>query len=321
MFREADICVPDDMSDVTSFSCAWSALRISSRSVLTCPGSFSATAAKRSTEAAICVEFETNCCTAGVSTALMLKKFRLPPQQHRHLLGHEEGALGKHPRLGNLAHGRVHAGKRINPEQAEHAAGFGLFVLAGLRDLRGETQRARRHQAFRQRIPAVPRRNRPAQFRLLLRPQHLPASSPDFRLGVPGIFQQGPGGFAENLGLPMFLQRHPRHRHKNGHVEQIGDGVRAGGDGHRSRWRAQFSFAGFRRESGALVPRRRLSTPMIMRVEYSSANRNSFCCTSTGSAALLVLFARRDGADGLTGNIRGALDEPAACAQGEEQEA
>ena len=73
VFSESDICVPEVISDATSFSCAWSALRISARSVLTCPGNFSAKAAKRSTDVAICVEFETNCCTAGISTAFRLK--------------------------------------------------------------------------------------------------------------------------------------------------------------------------------------------------------------------------------------------------------
>ena len=64
VFNDVDICVPaasvwrtSFTSGVRFFSCDSSALRISSRSVLTCPGSFSATAANRSTDAAICVEF------------------------------------------------------------------------------------------------------------------------------------------------------------------------------------------------------------------------------------------------------------------------
>ena len=39
--------------------------------------------------------------------------------------------------------------------------------------------------------------------------------------------------------------------------------------------------------SSALGPRRSWSTPRIMRVENSSANRSSVCCTSTGSTASL----------------------------------
>ena len=89
---------------------------------------------------------------------------------------------------------------------------------------------------------------RAAQLRLLLRRQHRADEPPDFRLAVPGTFEHGPGGFAENLRLPVFLQRHPHHRDKYGHVEQIGDGVLAGGDGTRSRRRAQFSTSGFPRD-------------------------------------------------------------------------
>ena len=77
----------------------------------------------------------------------------------------------------------------------------------------------------------MPGGNRLAQFPLLFRGQDCASKTPDFRLGVPATFEHGEGGFAEDLWLPMFLQRHPRHGDENGQVQQVRDSVWAGGDG------------------------------------------------------------------------------------------
>ena len=54
---------------------------------------------------------------------------------------------------------------------------------------------------------------------------------------------------------------------------------------------------------------------MTMRVEYSSANRNSCLLHLHRVGGVLVLFARRDGADGLAGNIHGGLHQAATGGQ------
>ena len=58
-----------------------------------------------------------------------------------------------------------------------------------------------------------------------------------------------------------------------------------------------------------------------MRMENSSANRNSVLLHVHRVYGVLVLLARRDGADGLSGHICRGLHEAAARAQGDEQEA
>ena len=107
---------------------------------------------------------------------------------------------------------KVHAGERVNPKQAEHATGLGRVAFVGVRDARSETQRARRQHAFGLRILAMPLFNGFVQLCLLLRRENRAGVSPDFHLRVPATFEHRLGGIAENLGLPMFLQRQARHR-------------------------------------------------------------------------------------------------------------
>ena len=117
----------------------------------------------------------------------------------------------------------------------------------------------------------------------------------------------------------MLLQSHACHRDKNGHVEQVGDGVRAGGDGTGFCGNGSFRLQSFRERERVRAA-----------AEFFDAADHAFRIfirePQQGLLHLhrihdvLSLLARRDGADGSAGSIDCRLHHPAARDQREEQE-
>ena len=248
------------------------------------------------------------------------QQFRLPAQQHRHSPRDEQSAFGEQPRLGDLTHGRVHAREGVHFEQAEHAVSPGRVGLAHLGDLCREPQSACRHHAFRQRILPVPGLDCPVQFSLLIRRENRSRQPPDLQLGAPTAFEHGLAGLTQDLGLPVFLQRHPRHRDEDGHIEQVGHGVRSGGDRGRFGAQRDLPLQHFSRGQHVHVLTDFLHADDHTRREFVGESQQHLLQFDRVNGAL-VLLARHNGADGLAGKISGAFDHAATRSQDQEQEA
>jgi hypothetical protein len=118
----------------------------------------------------------------------------------------------------------------------------------------------------------------------------------------------------------VFLHRRPGHGDEDGHVEQIGDSVRPGCNGTGLGAERDFPLQDFGAVQRIRAALKFINADSHARGEIIREPQQRLLHFHRVHG-VLIFFARRDSADGLTGNIRGALDEPAACAEGEEQEA
>ena len=112
----------------------------------------------------------------------------------------------------------------------------------------------------------------------------------------------------------MFLQSHSHHGDENGHVEQIGNGVRARGNGTGFGCQRDFPFQDFGRlqfigATSKLVHAQDHSCRILVREAQEPL------LDFDGVGGLFALLARRHGADGLAWNIRGGPGQSAAHAQ------
>jgi hypothetical protein len=160
---------------------------------------------------------------------------------------------------------------------------------------------------FCRRHASIARRNSAPLSRL----EHRVRKTPDLCLGVPAAFEQGPGGFAEDFGQPVFLHRQARSGGERRQVEQVRDGIRtrsdrggAGGEGNlpfQRLGRIQLVGAAPEPVHRQNEPREEfVGEPQERGLQFSRIDRRR------------LPFSGSHGPDRLGGNLGGGLQQPAA---------